>query len=43
MINTVVLSGRLTKEAELRYTQNGSPVTNFTLAVNRKLKNVNQQ
>ena len=42
MINTVVLSGRLTKEAELRYTQSGSPVTNFTLAVNRKFKTENQ-
>lgn len=35
MINNVVLIGRLTKDVELRKTQNGKSVTSFTLAVNR--------
>ncbi|SJZ89388.1 single-strand DNA-binding protein [Pilibacter termitis] len=36
MINNVVLTGRLTKDAELRYTTGGRAVSSFTLAVNRK-------
>jgi single-strand DNA-binding protein len=35
MMNRVVLVGRLTKDPELKYTPNGVPVANFTLAVNR--------
>jgi len=31
--NVVVLTGRLTKDVELKYTQSGKAVTNFTLAV----------
>jgi single-strand DNA-binding protein len=42
MINTVVLTGRMTKDVELRYTPNGNAVANFTLAVNRKFKSDNQ-
>ncbi|MBO8435558.1 MAG: single-stranded DNA-binding protein [Spirochaetes bacterium] len=38
-INSVVLVGRLTREATLRYTQSGSPVLSFTLAVNRSKRN----
>ncbi len=34
----VVLVGNLTKDPELRYTQNGTPVANFTVAVNRQGK-----
>ena len=34
-INQVVLVGRLVKDAELKYTQSGTAVGNFTLAVNR--------
>lgn len=34
-MNRIVLIGRLTKDPELRYTQNGTAVCNFTLAVNR--------
>lgn len=36
MINNVVLVGRLTKDADLRYTSNGTAVSSFTLAVNRQ-------
>lgn len=39
MINSVNLTGRLTKDPELRYTPNGVPVANITLAVNRPFKN----
>ena len=35
MLNTVSIMGRLTKEPELRTTQNGISVTTFTLAVDR--------
>lgn len=41
MINNVVLVGRLTKDPDLRYTGNGTPVASFTLAVNRDFKNAN--
>lgn len=34
-MNRIVLIGRLTKEPDLRYTQSGTAVCNFTLAVNR--------
>lgn len=34
MINNVTLVGRITKDLELRYTQTGIAVCNFTLAVN---------
>lgn len=39
MINNVVLVGRLTRDAELRYTQTNIAVATFTLAVNRPFKN----
>ncbi|GIC70588.1 single-stranded DNA-binding protein [Fructobacillus tropaeoli] len=39
MINRVVLIGRMTKDVELRYTQSGTAVGSFTLAVNRPFKN----
>ena len=38
-MNKVVLIGRLTKDPELRYTQGGTAVANFTLAVNRRFAN----
>ena len=41
MINSVALTGRLTKNPELRYTQSGKPVANFTLAVERNFKDPN--
>ncbi|HFI0342917.1 TPA: single-stranded DNA-binding protein [Streptococcus suis] len=39
MINNVVLVGRLTRDAELRYTPSNLAVATFTLAVNRPFKN----
>lgn len=39
MINRTVLVGRLTRDPELRYTQGGTAVTSFTLAVNRQFTN----
>lgn len=38
MINRTVLTGRLTDDVDLRYTQSGSAVGNFRLAVNRRFK-----
>lgn len=38
-LNQVTLVGRLTKDIELKYTNNGTAVTRFTLAVNRNYKN----
>lgn len=39
MINRAVLTGRITKDPELRYTQNGTAVVQFTLAVDRQFRN----
>ncbi len=41
MFNRVVLIGRLTKDPELRYTNNNLPVCSFTLAVNRPFSSQN--
>lgn len=41
MINRVVLTGRLTRDVELRYTTSGSAVASFTLAVDRSFTNAN--
>ncbi|HHV62845.1 MAG TPA: single-stranded DNA-binding protein [Firmicutes bacterium] len=38
-MNRVVLVGRLARDPELRYTQSGIPVANFTIAVNRPFTN----
>lgn len=38
-MNNVILMGRLTRDAELRYTPSGKPVSQFTLAVQRNYKN----
>jgi len=35
-VNKVILIGNLGRDPELRYTQSGSAVTNFTLATNEK-------
>ncbi len=41
MINRTILVGRLTKDPDIRYTQSGTAVASFTLAVNRPFKNKN--
>lgn len=41
MINRAVLTGRLTRDVELKYTNNGTAVGTFNLAVNRAFKNDN--
>ena len=41
MINNVVLVGRLTRDAELRYTSSNQAVATFSLAVNRNFKSQN--
>jgi len=38
-LNRVLFIGRLTREPELRYTPDGTPVANFTIAVNRSFAN----
>jgi single-strand DNA-binding protein len=35
-INHVILVGRLTRDADLKYTANGQAVSNFSIAVNRR-------
>ncbi|NLW64694.1 MAG: single-stranded DNA-binding protein [Clostridiales bacterium] len=35
MLNHIVIMGRLTRDPELRYTQSGTPVASFSLAVDR--------
>ena len=40
-MNKVCLTGRVTKNIELKYTQNNIAITSFTLAVTRKFKNQN--
>lgn len=42
-INKVVLGGRLTADVELKQTQNGISVSSFTIAVNRRYTQGNQQ
>ncbi len=41
-INSVTIVGRLTRDAELKYTNGGSAVTKFSLAVNRSKKDGDQ-
>ena len=38
MINNIMLVGRLTKDADLRYTSDGTATATFSLAVNRPFK-----
>ncbi|MCG8430335.1 MAG: single-stranded DNA-binding protein [Candidatus Omnitrophica bacterium] len=42
-LNKVLLMGNLTKDPELRYTPQGTPVANLRMAVNRRYKNRNQE
>lgn len=39
MLNKAILIGRLTRDPELKYLQNGTAVASFTLAVDRTFKN----
>ena len=39
MLNKIFIMGRLTRDPELRRTQNGTAVTSFTMAVDRDFKN----
>ncbi|OJF77682.1 MAG: single-stranded DNA-binding protein [Treponema sp. CETP13] len=41
-VNHVILIGRLTRDAELKYTSGGFPVSNFSIAINRRRKNGDQ-
>lgn len=43
MLNRVVLTGRLTRDTELRYTASGTAVCSFTIAINRPFKNQNNE
>ena len=38
MLNNCVFIGRLTRDVELRYTQSGTAVANFSIAVERNFK-----
>jgi single-strand DNA-binding protein len=41
MLNHITIMGRITKEIELRRTNDGTPVASFTLAVDRDFKGKN--
>ncbi len=43
MLNKVILMGRLTKDPEIRYTQNNIPVCSFTIAVDRNFAKQGEQ
>ena len=42
-MNKVILLGRLTKDPEIRYTQNNMPVANFSIAVSRRFAKENDE
>jgi len=42
MYNKIILIGNLTKDPELRYTPQGTPVASFRLAVNRRYKQADE-
>ena len=41
MLNKAILMGRLTRDPELKYTNNNMPVCTFTLAIDRSVKTAN--
>ena len=43
MLNNVILQGRLTKDVEVRTTNSGVSVINFTIAWNRKINEENEK
>ncbi|MCL4461371.1 MAG: single-stranded DNA-binding protein [Nitrospirae bacterium] len=40
--NKVILMGNLTRDPEVRFTRDGSPVASFTLAINNRYKQENE-
>lgn len=42
MYNRIILIGNLTKDPELRYTPQGTPVANFRIAVNSRYKQADE-
>ena len=42
-LNRVILIGNLTRDPELRFTPDGTPVANFTIAVNRPSGNLKDE
>lgn len=42
MLNKVIMMGRLTRDPELRFTQNNTAVASFTIAVDRDIKSGDQ-
>ncbi|MEN3092093.1 single-stranded DNA-binding protein [Lacticaseibacillus paracasei] len=43
MLNSVSLTGRLTRDVDLRYTQSGTAAGSFTLAVDRQFRSSNRE
>jgi len=43
MYNKVILIGNLTRDPEVRYSPQGTPIANFSLALNRKYKTGDEQ
>jgi single-strand DNA-binding protein len=41
MLNTVSMTGRLTKDVDLRFTKSGTAVGSFTIAVDRQFRSAN--
>jgi single-strand DNA-binding protein len=42
-VNKVILVGNVGKDPEVRYSQNGTPVANFSLATNERFKDRNSE
>ncbi len=42
-LNKAFLAGRITKDLELRYTPKGTPVVNFTIAMDKRFKDESDQ
>lgn len=42
MINSIILTGRLTDNVEVKFTQNNKKIANFNIAVNRRFPQPNQ-
>ena len=43
MLNKAILMGRLTRDPEMRYTQNNTPVVSFSIAVDRNYSSGNEK